>query len=407
MARLISQLAGIVCATLVLATATPAAAQSNGGDGRSYDYGGDQTAPNADPTRPHSVLRGAGGVHEHIVVGPTGDQAAVEALALEVQATITRTNRLASLDQFSIILTFPSQEARDRFAAALSERLPASGLSLHWNYFFAQAQPRIYAPALIGDTQPGRCRLATPVRIGMIDGPVNAGHPALSAAGVSHHSLVDGRVPSANHGTAVAALMVGSDPSGALSGFAQGARLSAVSVFMMTDEGEETSVELVVAAIDRLVGEGAQVINMSFAGPNSDALRRALAVASSRGVVMVGAAGNNRAQAVAFPAAAPEVIAVTAVDAQRRRFRLANVGPENEFAAPGVDVYAARASGGGYVSGTSFAAPIVTALIAREIAAGARGTDAVRSRLRAGVEALGGAPRTAEFGWGLARSSGC
>jgi hypothetical protein len=376
-------------------------------DGYQHADSGDRNAPAANAVRPHAVLRGPDGLYENIVVGPTRDRAAVEALAAEHGGTILRRADLPGLGQFSAILTFPSEERRDGFAAALRQRLPASGLSLHWNYFFAQARPRIYAPALIGEAAPGRCRLARPVRIGMIDGPVNPDHPALTGARVRLVSLVPGlRVPSADHGTAVAALIVGEDPAGFLAGFARGAELIAVSVFTLTDAGEETSVERVVAALDRLVAEGAQVINLSFAGPRSDALSRALSAVAARGVVLVGAAGNNRAATVAWPAAAPEVIAVTAVDAARRRFRLANTGPETEFSAPGVDVYAARARGGGYVSGTSFAAPIVTALVARQIAAGARGVEAVRSRLRAGVEPLGPGPRNTEYGWGLVRG-GC
>lgn len=396
-------------AVVLALAATPVLAQTDPNpDGESsYDLSADTTAPNHSPVRPHTVLRGPQGQFENVVIGPTSDRAAVEALAAEFGATILRDSVLGALDQFTLILTFPSQAARDGFAEALAARLPQSGLSVHWNYFFAQSAPRLYAPALVGDGQPGRCRLDRTVRIGMIDGPVNPDHPALAGARVRHVSLVDSvRIPSADHGTAVAALIVGEDPSGALAGFARGADLSAVSVFTLTDEGEETSVELIAQAVDRLVGEGAQVINMSFAGPNSNALRRTLSAAAARGVVLVGAAGNNRAQAVAYPAAAPEVIAVTAVDAARRRFRLANVGPETEFSAPGVDVYAARARGGGYVSGTSFAAPIVSALIARQIARGASGPEAVRARLRAGVAPLGPGPRNTEFGWGLVQG-GC
>lgn len=393
-----------------LAAAAPALAQTdpNPDGDDSYSVPADNTAPNHSPLRPHTVLRGPQGLFENVVIGPTADRTAVEALAAEFGASLLRDTALPALDQFTLILTFPSQAARDGFAEALAARLPQSGLSVHWNYFFAQStQPRLYAPALLGDGQPGRCRLERPVRIGMIDGPVNPDHPALAGARVRHVSLVSSpRLPSADHGTAVAALIVGEDPSGALAGFARGAELSAVSVFTQTEQGEETSVELIAQALDRLVAEGAQVVNMSFAGPNSNALRRALAAAAARGVVLVGAAGNNRAPTVAHPAAAPEVIAVTAVDAARRRFRLANVGPETEFAAPGVDVYAARARGGGYVSGTSFAAPIVTALIARQIARGATGPEAVRARLRAGVAPLGPGPRNTEYGWGLVQG-GC
>ena len=139
-----------------------------------------------------------------------------------------------------------------------------------------------------------------------------------------------------SHGTAVAALMVGEDASGALAGFARGARLFAISVFAERDDEEQASVDRIAMAIDRLVGHGVQLINMSLAGPENAALGRAVSAAAGRGVVLVAASGNERRSHVAWPAAAPEVIAVTAVDAARRRFRLANTGVEIEFAAPGV-----------------------------------------------------------------------
>lgn len=122
---------------------------------------------------------------------------------------------------------------------------------------------------------------------------------------------------------------------------------------------------------------------------------------------MVGAAGNDGVAQVAWPAEAPEVIAVTAVDALRRRYRLANTGGAIAIAAPGVDGYVARARGGGYGSGTSFAAPIVTALLAREMARGTASPAAVRAHRRGPALALGRAGRTVEFGWGLAQAGGC
>ena len=132
----------------------------------------------------------------------------------------------------------------------------------------------------------------------------------------------------------------------------------------------------------------------------------AIRAAASQGAILIAASGNERRPVVAWPAAAPEVIAVTAVDAARRRFRMANTGPELEFAAPGVDIYAASESGGGYVSGTSFATPIVTALAAREMAAGRGSVAAIRSALRSDVQPLGPGGRNTDFGYGLVHG-GC
>ena len=67
-----------------------------------------------------------------------------------------------------------------------------------------------------------------------------------------------------------------------------------------------------------------------------------------------------------YPAAYPEVVAVTATDERGRAFRLANRGEYVDIAAPGVNVRHAQA-GGGYAasSGTSYAVPFVTVAAAR------------------------------------------
>jgi len=356
------------------------------------------------------VVRGEGARYEYVIIGPTGQSEAVRRAIEEAGGHVSRSSTLGGLGQTTNIATFPSGAARERARELIAQLAPDSSLALHHLYGFAQSRrsPRVYAPLLIGDEAPGRCRLAQPITIGMIDGPVNINHPALTGALITYESLVSGNgAPSANHGTAVAALLVGEDPDGALSGFARGARLHAIAVFAEREGSEETTVERIVQAIDRLVESDVHLINMSLSGPENPALDRALAAAAARGVVLVGASGNDRRPHVAWPAASDYVIAVTAVDAARRRFRMANTGEQIEFAAPGVDVYAARSRGGAYVSGTSFAAPIVTALAARHMAHGARSNEAVRAQLRAQVETLGPGQRNTEFGWGLVKASGC
>lgn len=361
-------------------------------------------------TAPGRVLTTTGGRYEFIVIGAQGEAAQARAIIERNGGAVHRTSELSALRQTSQIATFPSMSARDRARAEIEESLRSSSLAQHNIYGFAQSArgPRLYAPGLIGDAAPGNCRLSRRVRIGMVDGPVNTDHPALPSARVHYETVTTShRAPGANHGTAVAALIVGEDSTGVLSGFAQGAELFAVSAFDQTDAGEEASVEHIAQAIDRLIGHRVEIINLSISGPENTALARAISAAASRGVVMIGASGNDQRPSVAWPAAAPEVIAVTAVDAARRRFRRANTGTQVEFAAPGVDVYTARARGAGYVTGTSFAAPIVTALVARHMTHGARSLSAIRARLRGTVAPLGGAQRTAETGWGLVQSSGC
>jgi hypothetical protein len=406
---------GIVSVVLMLGVALPgvAVAQQDAGV-PGYEYDGCHTGC-ADPeigsvNRPARVLTTVGGRYEHVVIGPAGEAGAVQAAIEAAGGRVVRTSDLPRLGQRSQIATFPGTAAFEAAQAEIARLAPGSSLSLHDLYGFAQAarSPRVYAPMLIGDAGPGRCRLAAPMAIGMIDGPVNTDHPALQGADITYETLIDSSlVPSADHGTAVAALLVGEDDTGVLAGYARGARLHAISVFATRDQLEQAPVEAIAIAIDRLVAQGVRLINMSIAGPENAALARALTAAAEQGVVLVAASGNNRRERVSWPAAAPEVIAVTAIDAARRRFRLANTGVEVEFSAPGVDVYAANDRGAGYVSGTSFATPIVTALAARSMSRGAQSADAIRARLRDGVETLGPGQRNTEYGWGLVKARGC
>ncbi|MFX0544217.1 S8 family serine peptidase [Roseovarius sp. S1116L3] len=83
-------------------------------------------------------------------------------------------------------------------------------------------------------------------------------------------------------------------------------------------------------------------------------------------MAVVAAAGNEGPGAEpAYPAAFERVLAATAVDRRERAYRQANQGPYINFAAPGVRVWAAASiSGGRLQSGTSHAAPFVTASLA-------------------------------------------
>jgi subtilisin family serine protease len=144
--------------------------------------------------------------------------------------------------------------------------------------------------------------------------------------------------------------------------------LFAAEVFDQTDEqGEFASTVSLIKALNWLITEQVSVINISLAGPPNRLLETALARVRERGVLAIAAAGNGGPMAQPmYPAAYPEVVAVTATDNRGRAFRLANRGEYVDIAAPGVNVRHAQA-GGGYAasSGTSYAVPFVTVAAAR------------------------------------------
>lgn len=203
------------------------------------------------------------------------------------------------------------------------------------------------------------------IRVAVIDSGVDVGHPELRGAIAGHFdALGEAFVPHA-HGTAMAAAIAA---QGQLQGVAPAAQLLVARAFSgRADSTAASGTSLqIMAAIEWAVNQGARVINLSFAGPEDRLLSRGLAGVAARGIVTVAAAGNGGPGAAPFyPGADPNVIAVTATDADDRIFRQANRGGYIALAAPGVDVLAAEPQGRyAFSSGTSIAAAHVSGLVA-------------------------------------------
>lgn len=248
------------------------------------------------------------------------------------------------------------------------------------------------------------------VAVGMLDTSVNVEHAALRGVDIeAFPAIADDRQPaSAVHGTAVAVLMAGRSDS-RTPGLLTGARIVAAQAFHRDASGRDAADAFDIArAIDRLVERRVGVLNLSFSGPPNAILAQMVEAALARDVILVAAAGNaGPAAGPLYPAAYEGVVAVTAVDRRNKVYRQASAGPHIDFAAPGVRVWtAASVSGGRFRSGTSYAAPFVTAALA---AARARWPDATRAalidKLAGHVVDLGAEGRDETFGWGLVQAA--
>ena len=143
---------------------------------------------------------------------------------------------------------------------------------------------------------------------------------------------------------------------------------------------------------------------MSFAGPRDPSLERALKTAHDKGIVLVAAAGNAGPKSPPlYPAADPNVIAVTATDDHDRLFRGANQGPQVSVAAPGVDILAAAPDESYQMStGTSIATAHVSGVVAMMIELDPTlKPDDVRKILESTATDLGPKGKDNQFGWGL------
>ncbi|TFW29011.1 hypothetical protein E4L96_01860 [Massilia arenosa] len=222
-------------------------------------------------------------------------------------------------------------------------------------------------------------------RIGLVDSGVDARHIVFSRARIEQWGC-GGMARPAQHGTAVASLMVGR--ARRFLGVAPEGHLYAADVYC--DEPTGGSADRIAAALAWLGRQQVGVINLSIVGPPNVVLERVVANMIKRGHVLVAAVGNDGpAAAPLYPASYPGVVGVTAVDRNGQVLPEAAQGPQVMFAAPGHQMVSADWESGAFraVRGTSFAAPIVAALLAEQVtgpdvALARRAVDALR--LRAG-----------------------
>jgi serine protease len=239
------------------------------------------------------------------------------------------------------------------------------------------------------------------------------------------------------HGTFVASTIAENTDNGyGLTGLAYGASIMPVRVLDTQGEGEASTI---ARGVRFAVNHGARVINLSLEfAPSVTAgeipeLISAIRDAHKRGVMVVGAAGNEAHKAIAYPARAPYVVSVGATTEHGCLAAYSNDGSGLTIAAPGGgpdanlpgdpnchpelpsgrDIFQVTLRGGsprkfgiprGY-EGTSMATPHVSAAAALIIASGVLGPHpsptTIVARLRATARKLGGGGDEALYGAGL------
>ena len=228
------------------------------------------------------------------------------------------------------------------------------------------------------------------VPIAVIDSEIDFTHPDLVGVVAQRFSAVGGAPEKPHpHGTGMAGAMAARQR---ILGTAPAARLLAVHAFSSNAAKAESTTFNILKGIDWAVGQGARVINMSFAGPKDPSLQRSLKLAYDKGIVLVAAAGNAGAKSPPlFPGADPLVIAVTATDVDDKLFTGANRGKYISVAAPGVDILVpAPENAYQLTTGTSVAAAEVSGIVALLLERNPKLTPAdIRRILTASARRLG------------------
>jgi subtilisin family serine protease len=241
---------------------------------------------------------------------------------------------------------------------ALIVGLIDSGVDLDHPELVGRLRPGVSSVALKPDWAEGELRVISGARPHMQDVADDEGHGTGCAGLLAAIGYRIGR------GVAGAARLL---PIRALCGARGPRQATAIGLLPDIDSGLKTAVDL-----------GARVINLSFGTPEEDiqsgrvphieVVRYALA----RDCILVAASGNTGKPGRFFPAALPGVIAVGAVDDDRRPASFTTRGDHVSISAPGVSIATAGIDGYAQHSGTSFAAPFVTGACALLVARAAR-----------------------------------
>lgn len=173
-----------------------------------------------------------------------------------------------------------------------------------------------------------------------------------------------------------------------------------------------------VAAAIRLAGDRkAQVVVLGLGGPKpSDVLHEAVKHARSQGAVVIAATGVKGNEEIPYPAAYPEVMAVSAVDYKEKLTDYSSRGPKIDIAAPGgknrqtdysgivqntIRQGDARSSGYYQWAGSSMAAAHVAGVAALVISNGVQGPDAVEKVLKETARSKGAKGKKQGYGAGI------
>lgn len=174
----------------------------------------------------------------------------------------------------------------------------------------------------------------------------------------------------------MAQLLVGQTQQGTdFAGAAPTGSILWAAAMRMAGDKPSTHTLLLVQGFDWLLGQGAQLINLSAGGAGDDILKNVVAQLVARDLTLVAAAGNRPDAQPVYPAAYPGVWAVGAVDAARQRYTQGSRDDYLSLVAPGVDVWVPQADAllaapqgapvaGRYLSGSSFAAAMATGVLA-------------------------------------------
>ena len=265
-----------------------------------------------------------------------------------------------------------------------------------------EGDPAQYAVAHLRLPQAHMLTRGMNVTIAVIDSGIDIKHPELANSIADTFDALGSKEGPHVHGTGIAGAIVA---HARLIGSAPEARLLAIRAFSGRAGGAESTSYVILKGLNYAIEHGAQIVNMSFAGPRDPLIERGIAATAARGILLVAAAGNGGAKSPPlYPAANPNVIAVSGTDAHDKLFGASNRGNYIAIAAPGAEIFLPAPDEKYQItSGTSFSAAYVSGIAALIMARNpALKPNDVRAILTGTARDLGAPGRDDLFGAGEA-----
>lgn len=315
----------------------------------------------------------------------------------QIKATIEEEGGQIIHAKPNLIVALVPQETEDKVKLKFEADKTVEVMEIDYPTFLATDNPdwgvtRIEAPQVWPTTT------AEGLKIAVVDTGIDYNHQDLKArfaGGWDTYNEDSDPYDDHGHGTHVSGIISADLNDVGLAGVAPKASIYAIKAL---DSNGTGYVSDIVEAIDWAMNHGAQVINFSL-GSYSDSLilRNKINEAAGKGIYLVAAAGNTYGGPLLYPAAYSSVISVAATDNSDRLAYFSSLGAE--IAAPGVAV-TSSVPGNTYAtwSGTSMAAPHVTATVALMIA---NKQTNIRENLHNTAIDLGPAGKDSYFGYGL------
>ncbi|MFD2206528.1 S8 family serine peptidase [Kiloniella antarctica] len=235
------------------------------------------------------------------------------------------------------------------------------------NDLTSSSNPRLYAKKAIGWDDKSGCHYSQlEFPIGLLDGAIDKQHSAFLDQNIISREFIDDEIADKTHATSIGSILIGNSAQQGYSGLVPGTTLYNAVVLRVSETREQlASTIAVIQGLDWLLSNKVRLINVSLSSEIANrVLIKGFVISLEQGAIVFSSAGNQGADAPqSYPAAIEGIFSITAIDSLGKIYQMANQGRFIDFAAPGVDIWAAvPGNKGAYVSGTSFASPHALAI---------------------------------------------